>query len=292
MPTLRVKKLTKPTTLLSYLKAEYGFPTAKRLFREKAVRVNGVRGHEEDDLHGGEELTLFLKEKGKNPTPIAAKTAKITILYEDAHCLVVDKPAGIAVHEARDVPHARTFLAQLELLGNKNGFTPVLVHRIDAETSGCLIVAKDEGAKEYFEDLFKNNAVDKEYVVLVMGVPEASKGSIDTPLPGRDRSQVNALTLYETEKKFYGDGVALLRVRIMTGRMHQIRKHMASIGHPVVMDPLYGDFAFNKLFRKAYGLKRLFLHARTVAFVSPQGKRVTVSSLLPADLTETLRRLT
>ncbi len=292
MPTLRVKKLAKPTTLLSYLKAEYGFPTAKRLFREKAVRVNGLRGREDDDLHGGEELTVFLREKAKNAEPVlTTKATKITVLYEDVHCLVVDKPSGIAVHEARDVPHARTFLAQLEAFGKKEGFEPHLVHRIDAETSGCLVIAKDVETKAYFEELFRNNGVDKEYLVLVMGVPEMAKGTIDTPLPGRDRSKVNALTLYEAEKKFYGDGVALLRVRIMTGRMHQIRKHMASIGHPVVMDPLYGDFAFNKLFRRAYGLKRLFLHARSVSFPRQDGKRITVTSLVPSDLADALARL-
>lgn len=303
MSILRVPKLGKPTTLMAYLKAEYGFPTAKRLFREKAVRVNGIRGREEDDLHGGEELRIFLPRQGevaegrrgqmvqqeKRNTTLKQKIP--TILYEDAHCLVADKPAGIAVHEARDVPHARTFLAQLEAFGKKEGFEPHLVHRIDAETSGCLVVAKDLETKAYFEELFRNNGVDKEYLVLVKGVPDMAKGTIDTPLPGRDRSKVNALTLYETEKKFYGDGVALLRVRIMTGRMHQIRKHMASIGHPVVMDPLYGDFAFNKLFRKAYGLKRLFLHARSVSFPRQDGKRITVTSLVPRDLADALARV-
>lgn len=292
MPTIRVKKLTKPTTLMAYLKAEYGFSTAKRIFRDKAVRINGQRGREEDILRGGEELMVFLKPKKRNvESDRAAHFPKLVVLHEDAHCFVVDKPTGMAVHEARDVPHARTFLAVLEAFGKKRGFEPHLVHRIDAETSGCLVVAKDLQTKSYFEELFRNNGVDKEYLVLVMGVPEMVKGTIDTPLPGRDRSRVNALTLYETEKKFYGDRVALLRVRIMTGRMHQIRRHMASVGHPVVMDPLYGDFAFNKVFRKVYGLKRLFLHARSLSFPGSDGKRVSVSSPLPCDLAGTLSRL-
>jgi 23S rRNA pseudouridine955/2504/2580 synthase len=151
-----------------------------------------------------------------------------------------------------------------------------------------LVVGKNEPATKDLENKFEEGHVEKEYLALVIGHPYPKEGRIDFPLPGRDERAVPALTFYKVEREFAE--TALVRVKIATGRMHQIRLHFAKLGHPLVMDDEHGDFSFNKRFRKAYGLRRQFLHACSIAF-EHRGKQRTWRASMPADLSSTLADL-
>jgi 23S rRNA pseudouridine955/2504/2580 synthase len=200
----------------------------------------------------------------------------------------LNKPAGIAVHEGKGILKRDTVLGRLEAEYRTRGIMPKLVHRLDQDTSGLLIVAKSNETAERLERLFETGDVEKEYLALVAGRLPTKRDTIDSSLPGRDGRLVTAVTHYKVEREF--GGATLARVRIDTGRMHQIRLHFASIHHPVVMDDEHGDFAFNKEFRKKFGLKRQFLHAAMIAF-DYRGKMRKWTAELAEDLENTLKRL-
>jgi 23S rRNA pseudouridine955/2504/2580 synthase len=192
------------------------------------------------------------------------------------------------VHEGKEILKRHSLLGILEAAYRSRGLRPRLVHRLDKETSGLLVVAKSEEVAGDLVSHFERGKVEKEYLALVVGQLHPKEGEIDLALPGRDGRPVSAVTYYRVEREF--SGTSLVRVKIGTGRMHQIRLHFARIGHPVVMDKDHGDFAFNKRFRKEHGLKRQFLHARAIAF-DHGGKKRKWTAPLPDDLTRTLKSL-
>jgi 23S rRNA pseudouridine955/2504/2580 synthase len=278
-----------PKTAENFLKKRFPIGYVRKLFRKKAVRVNGRRCRPGDLLGPGDRIRTFIPFAEPGPsTPPAEPHPPLRILEENAHFLIVDKPAGLPVHEGKRVRKHHSLLGRLEAALRPRGIAPRLVHRLDRETSGLMVVAKTAESAAELEARFSAGEVEKEYLALVAGELPAAEGRIDLPLPGRGGGSVPALTLYRVERRFAG--ATLVRVRLRTGRMHQIRLHFAKIGHPVVMDDRYGDFAFNKGFRKAYGLKRQFLHASALAF-SFRGRRSRWSAPLPDDLREALRAL-
>ena len=151
-----------------------------------------------------------------------------------------------------------------------------------------MVVAKSTSVAEDLEKRFDGGEVEKEYLALVVGQLAAGEGSINFPLSGREGSRVSALTYYRVEREYAQ--TTLVRVRMATGRMHQVRLHFAKLGHPIVMDVKYGDFTFNRQFRKSHGLKRQFLHASTIA-LEHRGKKRKWTAPLPDDLAQTLRSL-
>jgi 23S rRNA pseudouridine1911/1915/1917 synthase len=214
------------------------------------------------------------------------------IRYEDEHLLVVDKAAGVVVHPGRG--HAHDTLSQL-LAGSAAGGDPAragIVHRLDRDTSGLLVVARSEESHRRLQAAVARRLVEREYLALVSGVPPARSGTIDAPV-GRDarvrtRMSVGGAHAREARTHFTLEralgGVSLLRLRLETGRTHQIRVHLRAIGHPVCGDPEYGTAG-------QLGLQRQFLHAARIAFEHPfTGARVDVSSPLPVDLREALAR--
>jgi 23S rRNA pseudouridine1911/1915/1917 synthase len=212
---------------------------------------------------------------------------------EDEHLLVVDKPAGIVVHPAPG--HASGTLVH-GLVGRVAGGDvperPGIVHRLDRDTSGLLVVARSEEAYRGLRNLVRRRELERRYKALVRGRPQSWRGRIEAPI-GRDRHEPtrmsldtdtprDAVTHFEVERLL--DRHALLDVRLETGRTHQIRVHLAAIGLPVVGDPVYGV--------PDPDLKRQFLHAWRLAFPHPvTGERVAVESPLPADLQSALERL-
>jgi 23S rRNA pseudouridine1911/1915/1917 synthase len=219
-------------------------------------------------------------------------TASFTIPYEDEHLLVVDKPAGLVVHPARG--HRQGTLSQL-LAGVAAGGDPGragIVHRLDRDTSGLLVVARSEQVHGLLQAALAKRLVEREYVALVQGRPPARSGTIDAPI-GRDpqvrtRMAIGGNAPREARTHFTLERAlpdfSLLRVRLETGRTHQIRVHMQAIGHPVAGDPEYGAPG-------ALGLERQFLHAARLAFDHPiGGARIEVHSELPADLALALER--
>jgi 23S rRNA pseudouridine1911/1915/1917 synthase len=219
-------------------------------------------------------------------------TPNFSIPYEDEHLLVVDKGAGLVVHPARG--HRHGTLSQL-LDGIAAGGDPGragIVHRLDRDTSGLLVVARSEEAHGLLQAALAARQVEREYLALVLGRPPARSGTIEAPI-GRDpqvrtRMAIGGNAPREARTHFTVErvlvGYTLLRVRLETGRTHQIRVHMQAIGHPVAGDPEYGAPG-------ALGLERQFLHAARLAFDHPlSGDRIEVHSELPADLAQALEQ--
>jgi 23S rRNA pseudouridine1911/1915/1917 synthase len=253
------------------------------------VRVDGQARGKSHKLAGGEEIEI-------DPmVPATAEPAlvppELTVAYGDEHLLVVDKPAGVVVHPAPG--HAGGTLAQaLAAAGAAGGEEdrPGIVHRLDRDTSGLLVVARSQETYERLQGLVRRHRLTREYLALVAGRPRSRRGTIDAPI-GRDRhdrvrhsldteTPRAAVTHFELEELLPRH--ALLRVRLETGRTHQIRVHLAAIDLPVSGDPVYGVAG-------DLGLERQFLHAARLAFAHPiTGEPVDVSSRLPADLAAAL----
>ena len=275
--------------LENFLKKAFPIGYVRKLFRKNGVRLNGKRAKPDDAIVANDRVQLFIPFEAQKSQPAKANSpAAIEIIYEDETLLVINKPAGLAVHEGKTVSRANTLAGWIERTYKDKAHRPLLVHRLDRDTSGLLLLARNEKAQGELERQFETGKVAKEYLALVIGRLADNQGKIDLPLPGRDGNPVRALTRYRVVERF--SETTLVRVDIETGRLHQIRLHFAKLGHPVVMDDQHGDFAFNKRFRKEFGLKRQFLHADRLAI---QGAAKPYSwSIEPAgDLTATLRQL-
>lgn len=278
-----------PKRLENFLRKRFPVGYVRKLFRKNGVRLNGKRCGPNEVARPGDRVELFIPfERPATTRAGPALTHGFELIFEDDHLLVIDKRPGIAVHEGKEILRRHSLLGMMEAAFCKEGIRPRLVHRIDKETSGLLVIAKDDETAEALQTAYAAGEVEKEYLTLVVGRLYPARGMIDTPLPGRGERLVPALTLYKVEKEF--SDTMLVRVRTKTGRMHQIRLHFAQIGHPVVMDNQHGDFTFNKRFRKAHGLKRQFLHASSIAF-DYRGKKWSWTAPLPEDLNRTLSSL-
>jgi 23S rRNA pseudouridine1911/1915/1917 synthase len=265
---------------------------AQRLIEAGAVLVDGAAVPKRHRVAAGEVVTVDL-DADRAPAGDPSETASFTVAYEDAHLLVVDKPAGVVVHPARGPWHG-TLAQALEgrASGGEETFRAGIVHRLDRDTSGLLVVAKSDAVHAALKAALQHREVVREYLALVEGRPPARSGTIDAPI-GRDRrfrtrqstdtdEGREAVTHFELERAL--PRATLLRVRLQTGRTHQIRVHLQAIGHPVCGDPEYGTPGL-------YGLERQFLHAEHLAFAHPvTGDPVDVHSSLPPDLAAALER--
>jgi 23S rRNA pseudouridine1911/1915/1917 synthase len=263
---------------------------AQRLIEAGAVLVDGRAAPKRHLLASGEVVSV--EEPAETPTA-DVPDAPYALPYADEHLLVVDKPAGVVVHPARG-HHAGTLAQALAgvAAGGEDAARAGIVHRLDRDTSGLLVVARTEAAHRALRAALQRREITREYLALVEGRPPARTGTIDAPL-GRDRrirtristdtdTPKAAITHFEIERAL--PRTTLLRVRLETGRTHQIRAHLRAIGHPVVGDPEYGTPG-------RLGLDRQFLHAARLAFTHPMtGETVDVSSPLPADLHAALDR--
>jgi 23S rRNA pseudouridine1911/1915/1917 synthase len=259
---------------------------AQQLIEDGRVEVDGRVRPKRHVLRGGERVAV--RPPVEEPAdPDAAAAVEFGVVYEDEHLLVVDKPAGLVVHPARG--HRTGTLAQA-LAGRSGGgeepWRAGIVHRLDRDTSGLLVVAKNDSVHRALKALITSRAMRREYLALVAGVPPARSGTIEAPI-GRDRRDrvlmsidsvdPRAARTHFTLERALGR-CALVRVVLDTGRTHQIRVHMASIGHPVLGDRAYGGPMW-------FGLERQFLHAARLAFVHPvTGESLDVGSELPPDL--------
>lgn len=259
---------------------------AERLVRDGAVLVDGRARPKSHRLEGGEELEL--ERPPARPSELEPEEMDLVVPYEDEHLLVVDKPAGLVVHPAAG-HHTGTLVHGLlayDVEGGEEADRPGIVHRLDRDTSGLLVVARSPEAHRRLEQMVRARELTREYIALVVGRPRSWRGTIDAAI-GRDRrdalrhsldtdSPRDAVTHFEVEKLF--DGYALLRVTLETGRTHQIRVHLAAIDLPVAGDPTYGKAG-------ELGLDRQFLHAARLAFDHPfTAERIDVRSDLPDDL--------
>jgi len=290
---LRVPAQAAGTRLDRYLAEPLGSRArAQGLIDAGHVTVNGSVRPKRHVLTGGELIAVSEPAVEAVATDPEAAVAPYGIAYEDEHLLIVDKPAGVVVHPARG--HWTGTLAQALAGRGATGGEPWragIVHRLDRETSGLLVVAKDEAVHSELKALLAARRLRREYLALVEGHPQARTGTIDAPI-GRDRRDRvlmsidtddarEARTHFALERRLAA--ATLLRVTLETGRTHQIRVHLAAIGHPVCGDPQYGSAG-------AYGLQRQFLHAARLAFPHPVTEAtVDVSSPLPGELAAALR---
>jgi len=258
------------------------------------VRVDGALRPKRHRVAAGERVEVAAEPAPAASAAGAADAVPFAVAWEDEHLLVVDKPAGVVVHPARG--HGGATLAEAlrgRAAGGEDPARAGIVHRLDKDTSGLLVVAKSEAVHRALQELIRRRELRREYLALVEGCPPARSGTIDAPI-GRDRRVRTrmstdtdvpraARTHFELERAFAG--WSLLRVTLETGRTHQIRVHLQAIGHPVAGDPEYGGAG-------RLGLDRQFLHAARLAFAHPvTGAAVDVASPLPPDLRAVLERL-
>jgi 23S rRNA pseudouridine1911/1915/1917 synthase len=264
---------------------------AQRLIEAGLVLVDGAAVPKRHAVAAGERVVVRAPPEAE-PEPEAPE-ATFAVAHEDEHLLVLDKPAGVVVHPARG-HRAGTLVQALEgrVAGGDDPRRPGIVHRLDRDTSGLLVVARTEAAHAALKAMLRRREVTREYLALVEGRPAARTGTIEAPL-GRDRrvrtristdtdEPREAVTHFEVEAVY--ERFTLLRVRLETGRTHQIRAHLLAIGHPVAGDPEYGHAGL-------LGLERQFLHAERLAFRHPStGAAIDVRSPLPVHLSKALAR--
>jgi 23S rRNA pseudouridine1911/1915/1917 synthase len=268
----------------------------QRLIDDGAVRVNGAVEKPAYRVEPGDRIAVNLPDRA--PPSVEAEAIPLDVLYEDDDLVAVNKPAGMVVHPAHGnregtlVNAALYHWPQLRDAGPEVERAGV-VHRLDKDTSGVIVMAKTAEALSALQAQFKSRDVYKRYVALVEGIPGSSRGIIDAPV-GRDpdrRKRMAVVPDGKTAQTRY-DLVedlgthALLDVEPQTGRTHQIRVHLAWLGHPIVGDRLYG------FRRQRIKMKRLFLHAAELRITSPSsGERLTFSAPLPASLEDVLAKL-
>ena len=278
----------------------------KNLIRSGAVETSGTAVRDPaSKVRGDESLRLVVPE----PTPAhnEAQEIPLTIVFEDEHLLVVDKAAGLVVHPAAGNLDGTLVNALLhhcagKLSGIGGVARPGIVHRIDKDTSGLLVVAKTDVAHEGLARQFAAHSIDRRYLAILNGVPAATGGIIDAPLArsAANRKKIaivegqrgkRAVTHWKRIKPL--KDAALVECRLETGRTHQVRVHMASIGHPLLGDPVYGRSGktHGKLL-KGLGFDRQALHAAELGFIHPVTKnRLSFSSPMPPDMQELMRAL-
>jgi 23S rRNA pseudouridine1911/1915/1917 synthase len=259
---------------------------AERLLSQRRVKVNGSPRPKSHRLAAGDVLAVSVPES--RPSTLEPEQLDLRIAFEDEHLLVVDKPAGIVVHPSAGHPSGTLVHGLLghAVAGGEEAERPGIVHRLDRDTSGLLVVARSDEAHRRLQQLLRRRKLVREYLALVRGRPRSKRGRIEAPI-GRDRHDPSRISLdtdtprdavtnfeiVETMRRH-----TFMRVALETGRTHQIRVHLAAIDLPVSGDPAYGV-------EGDLGLERQFLHAARLAFSHPfTGELVEAGSPLPPDL--------
>jgi 23S rRNA pseudouridine1911/1915/1917 synthase len=268
---------------------------AQRLIEQGHVIVNGSTARSAYKITGGDQILITIPPPP--PSALSPEDIPLKILYEDNDVIVVDKPAGLTVHPAPGHPEhtlANAILSHLpEIPDTGEWQRPGIVHRLDKDTSGLIIIAKNNLAHRKLTEQFKARTVKKIYLTLVKGKVTPNRGTIEAPI-GRDRGHREKMAIAdrshgrEARTKYrvlkHIGNYSLLEALPETGRTHQIRVHLAAIGYPVIGDKVYGI--------KSTLLDRQFLHAHRIKFQLPSnGKEVEFSSELPPDLAEALESI-
>lgn len=279
----------------------------QKLIKDKKVLINGKpvkashKVDEGDKIEWPNETVSFELKPEDNI---------LDILFENEDLIVVNKPSGVVVHPGEGDSHVSGTVVNYMLekldseLIEEDALRPGIVHRIDKETSGCLVVAKNKKSYLHLVEQFKKRTVYKKYLCLVNGNLEHKKGKINSPISrsifnrkqmsiSNSASAKNAVSLYQVEEEFKFDDkeFSYLSVEILTGRTHQIRVHMKAIGHSVVGDSVYGKKAINDLFKDKLNLNRQFLHAYILEFEDLNGNLIKVEAPLANDLENVLKAI-
>jgi 23S rRNA pseudouridine955/2504/2580 synthase len=283
--------------LLARLK---GVPKSRiyRILRSGEVRINSKRAGPQQKVVAGDRIRIPPVRVAERDEDVAAPHFKLPILFEDEALIALDKPSGIAVHGGSGVAHG--VIESMRSMRPQARFLE-LVHRLDRETSGVLLIAKKRSALTVLHEMMRTRDMDKRYLAGVSGrfrnelqrvraslakhVNSAGEKRVSVSRDGQE-----AETVFRLVER--GADMSLLEAELLTGRTHQIRVHLAHLGHPVLGDDKYGDFELNKALRKQ-GLKRMFLHAAKLSFAHPvTGETLEIVSALPADLEKFRSRIT
>lgn len=280
----------------------------KMLIADGAVAVGGrIVASGSAKVAGGEGFAIALPPLA--PLDTQAQDIPLAVVFEDEHLIVVDKPAGLVVHPAAGNLDGTLVNALLHhcagrLSGINGTLRPGIVHRIDKDTSGLLVVAKSDAAHEGLAKQFADHSIERTYLAVCAGRPHPARGTIAARLGRSDANRKkmavlsdksmrgkHAVTHYRTVRPL--THAALIECRLETGRTHQVRVHLASIGHPLLGDPTYGrDPAPLRPLLKELGFGRQALHAASLGFVHPvTGERLAFAAELPADMAELIDRI-
>ncbi len=293
------------------------------VLRKKKVRVNGVLAKANQLLQEGDTICIYenFKSQASNETSQAAPSTKpnsgwktkssyanetflqknLNIILETEDFLIIDKPSGIPSQPGSGTRPGESLVELLWQWGENNelDFKPTIAHRLDRETSGLLLAALHGDTLRDLTRLIREHAVQKFYFALVKGNLKKEKGTIELSLTRTDNARGSkmktdstngqkAITHYAVKRHF--KNFDLVKIKLETGKMHQIRAHFAAIGHPLAGDTRYGDFSLNRELKKNFGLNRLFLHSTRLEF-DWQGKSVVQDSPLPKELQNVLNQL-
>ncbi|MFN2386543.1 MAG: RluA family pseudouridine synthase [Thermoanaerobaculia bacterium] len=284
----------------------------QKLIAEGSVRLDGVAAKRAHVVRAGDEVEVEVPEA--RPAEIGAEDIPLAVLFEDAHLLAIDKPAGMVVHPSPGHGSGTLVNALLhhvrDLSGIGGELRPGIVHRLDRDTSGVLLIAKTELAHASLSRQMKKRAMRKEYLALAAGIPKVRKGEISLPIgrDPRDRKKMKAFrktgelpagareatTLYAIEREWPALGLTLLRCRLVTGRTHQIRVHLAASGLPILGDPVYGRPGLDRvrdasLEKELRGFPRQALHAERIAFRHPATHEpLEITAPIPEDMEKLL----
>ncbi|HEX8411779.1 MAG TPA: RluA family pseudouridine synthase [Thermoanaerobaculia bacterium] len=292
---------------LGELFSDYSRNFLANLVTEGHVFLDGVPAKKSSQrVETGQKVSIEVPPPA--PSTIGSQDLPLTVLYEDSDVVVIDKPAGLVVHPSAghaDQTLVNALLFHVKDLSGVGGeLRPGIVHRLDKDTSGVMVIAKHDDAHRKITGAWNSDRVRKEYVALVYGTPSSDRGTVEAPIgrDPRDRKRMavvadgrNAITDYELAERLRY--VSLLRCRLRTGRTHQIRVHMKHLGHPIVGDPLYSgpqwrgipDKRAQKLLSS---LTRQMLHAARITFEHPRtGAAVTFEAKLPADFAGVLEAM-
>ncbi|MDP2625222.1 MAG: RluA family pseudouridine synthase [Candidatus Peregrinibacteria bacterium] len=287
------------------------YPEKSRSSWQKRIKAGEIliNGEISNAHHSLKETDYIqIKNATQKPSTLKAENMDLDIIFEDKNYVVINKPAGLVVHpgaghSSHTLVHGllHHFKGNLSNLGDPN--RPGIIHRLDKDTSGLIVIAKTETAHRFIAEQFEKKQIQKKYLALVDGHISPKTGTIEAPLNRNKNHRKKiaitahpsgryALTHYEVQQKFKEPiNCSLIEVRIETGRTHQIRVHFQSIGYPVVGDITYGRRHTNQTL-KMFGLERQFLHAAELSFISPTTKKeVHYKSELPKDLNKVLTQL-
>jgi 23S rRNA pseudouridine955/2504/2580 synthase len=275
--------------LLARLK---GVPKSRiyRILRSGEVRINSKRVEASDRVVAGDRIRIPPVRVAERDETIPAPHFKLPLLHEDDALIAIDKPSGLAVHGGSGVTHG--VIESLRSMRPEARFLE-LAHRLDRETSGVLLVAKKRGALTALHAMMRNREMDKRYLVAVSGrfrnEIQCVRLALAKRVTGEGEKRVSVSESGQEAETIFrrvarGAQFSLLEAELVTGRTHQIRVHLAHLGHPVLGDDKYGDFDLNKALRKQ-GLKRMFLHAASLEFTHPlTGETLKLEAPLPAEL--------